>query len=288
MSGRREFSVTIFIPTGEPEGLGVGEKSSWSGVGVHFPCAPFPLARQPGKLKRAGVFILWAPTETSCLPRVYWGEGHTGLIRLNQHAKQKDFWTHAAFFTSKDQNLNKVHVQYFEAKLVALAREARRAELDNGNVRQFPALSEVESAFGEAFLNDAVLSLAAVGGGFFEKAKIDAPITSDIIIRSKKGVDARGVETPRGFIVHTAPKAAHNETASIYQTNRDLRNTLLEEGIPKDAGGLTLSQRSMHSNPHRWQSLSSLGDQPTDSRSGKTPKGAYSKKSGKQFGANEI
>ena len=47
------------------------------------------------------------------------------LPRLDQHAKQKDFWTHAAVFTSKDQNLNKAHVQYLEARLVQQARDAK-------------------------------------------------------------------------------------------------------------------------------------------------------------------
>ncbi|AXA36748.1 MAG: GIY-YIG nuclease family protein [Candidatus Hydrogenedentota bacterium] len=236
MSGKRGFSVTIFIPTGEPEGLRIVEKTNWSGVGVVFPRAQFPLARQRKELQCAGVYILWAPNETGLLPRVYIGEGDPVLSRLDQHAKQKDFWTHAAVFTSKDQNLNKAHVQYLEARLVALANDARRAELDHGNVPKLPALSEAESAYAEAFLDDVLLCLPVVGVSFFEKAKIDAPKSSDLIIRSKKCIEARGVETPQGFIVRAGSQAAKDETRSLYETYRNLRNSLLKQGILKDEG----------------------------------------------------
>jgi hypothetical protein len=82
-----------------------------------------------------------APGERGQLPRGYVGEGDAVAARLDHHVRNKEFWTHAAGFTSKDQNLNKAHVQYLEARLVQLAGEAKRCELDNGNVPQLPALS---------------------------------------------------------------------------------------------------------------------------------------------------
>ena len=59
---------------------------------------------------------------------------------LDSHAKNKDFWTHGVAFTSKDQSLNKAHVQPLEARLVQLATEAKRCELDNANIPQVPSL----------------------------------------------------------------------------------------------------------------------------------------------------
>ena len=92
------------------------------------------------------------------------------LPRLDQHAKSKDFWTHAAVFTSKDQNLNKAHVQYLEARLVTLASEAKRAELDNGNMPRVAALSEADVADADGFLADMLLCLPVVGVTLFEIA----------------------------------------------------------------------------------------------------------------------
>ncbi len=120
MSRTPGFSVRIFIPTGEPEGLRLVEKSNWTGQGLVFPRAQFAKARQRPELRRTGVYLLWGMGERQ-LPRVYVGEGDGVLARLDSHAKAKDFWTHAAVFTSKDENLNKAHVQYLESRLVILA-----------------------------------------------------------------------------------------------------------------------------------------------------------------------
>ena len=69
-----------------------------------------------------------------------WIRYSDGVAGENSHAKNKDFWTHGVAFTSKDQSLNKAHVQHLEARLVQLAAEAKRCELDNANIPQAPEL----------------------------------------------------------------------------------------------------------------------------------------------------
>ncbi|MFN3327112.1 MAG: GIY-YIG nuclease family protein, partial [Bryobacteraceae bacterium] len=177
------FSVRIFIPSGNPDGLRIIEKSHWIGQGLFFPRALFAEARQRDELKRTGVYVLWGPGESGQLLRIYVGEGDSVLSRLDQHAKQKDFWTHAVVFTSKDQNLNKAHVKYLEARLVQLAADAKRAELDNGNIPQLPTLSEADKADAEAFLQDMLLCLPLLGLNVFEKAKVSGKQSSDLILR---------------------------------------------------------------------------------------------------------
>ncbi len=89
------FSVRIFIPDSEPEGLRIVEKSNWTGQGLVFPRALFPQARLRPELKRTGVYLFWGPGDFGHLPRAYVGEGDPALPRLEQHAKGKDFWTTA-------------------------------------------------------------------------------------------------------------------------------------------------------------------------------------------------
>jgi hypothetical protein len=64
--------------------------------------------------------------EVGDLPTVYVGEGDPTRPRLEQHFARKDFWTSLILFTSKDENLNKAHVPYLEARLVALAKSVRK------------------------------------------------------------------------------------------------------------------------------------------------------------------
>ncbi len=235
MSTSPGFSVRIFIPSGEPEALRIVEKSNWTGQGLVFPRAQFSEVRQRQELKRTGVYVLWGPGESGQLTRIYVGEGDLVLPRLDQHAKQKDFWTHAAVFTSKDQNLNKAHVQYLEARLVALAAEAKRAELDNGNVPQTPALSEADVADAEGFLADLLLCLPVVGVAFFEKAKAGEGKSRDLFLKAK-GIEARGVDGAEGFVVRSGSQAVKDEVASIHAYLSQLRQTLLAQGVLLDAG----------------------------------------------------
>jgi hypothetical protein len=247
MSKNWGFSVRIFIPTGDPEGLRIIEKSNWTGQGLMFPRALFPEVRQRPELGRTGVYVLWGPSESGQLPRVYVGEGDFIRDRLDQHYKQKDFWTHAIVFISKDENLNKAHVQYLEARLVALAKEAGRAELDNGNVPQLPSLSEADRADAEGFLADMLLCLPILGVNVFEKPKIPASTgaegvrnagpeeVQELFLRAK-GVEAQGVYTAGGFIVRAGSRAAKKEAPSLPDHLKELRRALVENGTLQDEG----------------------------------------------------
>ena len=146
------FSIRIFLPAGDPDGVRLVEKSNWNGAGLMIPRALFPSARQRRELERTGVYILVGPPEESGLPRIYVGEGDPIRPRLDQHAARKDFWTSCVAFTSKDENLNKAHVQHLESRLVGLASQFKRCVLDNGNVPTLPSMSEADAADADGFV----------------------------------------------------------------------------------------------------------------------------------------
>ena len=235
MSKDLGFSVRIFIPTGEPEGLRVIEKSNWTGQGLSFPRAIYSEVRVREELKRAGVYVLWSPSGLEQLPRAYVGEGDALLSRIDSHEKNKDFWTHAVAFTSKDQNLNKAHIQYLEARLLRLAAEAKRCELDNANVPQIPSLSDADAADAELYLSDMLLCLPIVGVSFFERPSSQAKERQHLFLKAK-GISARGYEDAGGFVVQSGSQAVKDEVASIHSHLSNLRTTLLSLGLLEDDG----------------------------------------------------
>jgi|LJSS01.1.fsa_nt_gb hypothetical protein len=249
MNKQLGFSVRIFMPSGNPEGLRVIEKSNWIGQGLFFPRALFAEARQREEMNRTGVYVLWGPGELGQLPRIYVGEGDSVVSRLDQHAKQKDFWTHAVVFTSKDQNLNKAHVKYLEARLVELAKGAKRAELDNGNDPQLPTLSEADKADAEAFLEDVLLCLPILGLSVFDKPRVAGEKSRDLILKGK-GIEARGQDTAEGFVVREGSLAVKEETPTIHDYLRDLRRALVAQGVLVDEGAhYRLTQNYTFSSP---------------------------------------
>ena len=267
MSVSTGFSVRIFIPTGEPEGLRVIEKSNWTGQGLFFPRSLYSEARGREELERTGVYILWDLGESG-QPRAYVGEGDTLLPRLDSHQRNKDFWTYAVAFTSKDENLNKAHVQYLESRLVQLADEANRCELDNGTVPNPPSLSEPDKADAELYLADMLLCLPVLGVSFFEKpgkpAGDDQPIAargkvepsfqrkreSTALFLRAKGIQAEGYEHAGGFVVRRGSQAVKEEVPSIHSYMSDLRRDLVGQEVFQDRGSAyTLVQDSVFRSP---------------------------------------
>ncbi|MGH3644336.1 MAG: GIY-YIG nuclease family protein [Mycobacterium sp.] len=202
-----------------------------------MPRALFAESKSRPDLARAGVYVLVGQSELSPLPQLYVGEGDPIRPRLEQHAKSKDFWTHAVLFTSKDQNLNKAHVQHLEARLVALATASKRCVLDNGNAPQPPSLSEADTADVEGFLDDVLLCLPILGYGFFESAPIASP-TATLLFLNAKGVSAQGFESVKGFVVRKGSQAVKEDrqAPSIHAYLRQTRAELIDQGVLVDRG----------------------------------------------------
>lgn len=231
----KPYSIKIFLPDGDPDGLRTIEKSNWSGVGIVIPRALFGVAKNRRELTRTGVYVLLGPLEGSGLPRMYVGEGDPIKPRLEQHGVKKDFWTHCIAFTSKDENLNKAHVQHIESRLISLAAGAKRCILDNGNSPALPSLSEADVADVEGFLAEMLLCFPVLGLSVFTAA---APIgkSAVLLFTTSKGIKAEGIETQDGFVVRSGSAAVKNETASCHGYLKELRAALIANGVLKPAG----------------------------------------------------
>src|SRR6476646_759735 len=129
---QRSFFIRVLVPTGDPDGLRIVEKSNWPGVGVVFNRSNYKEVVGRVEFDKTGVYVLVGSSEGSVLPTIYVGERDPVKSRLNQHYVKKDFWDWAVFFVAKDDSLNKAHVQHLEAELLRLATEAKQCKLDNG------------------------------------------------------------------------------------------------------------------------------------------------------------
>jgi hypothetical protein len=229
-TSRRGFSLRIFLVDGTPDGLRVVEKSNWIGRAVICPRSRFREAKARAEFNKTGVYVLRGPSEEGDLPKVYIGEGDPALPRLERHFATKDFWTSLILFTSKDENLNKAHVQYLEARLTALARDAKRCVLDNGNVPQLPSLSEPDTAEMEGFLEEMLLIYPVLGLTVFERPQAPQAPERKLSLRAR-GVMAEGYEDAEGFVVLAGSQVAKDAVPSAHRYLVTLRQSLLERGI---------------------------------------------------------
>jgi hypothetical protein len=229
-------SIRLFLADGDPDGLWVVEKSNWTGVALVVPRSIFTHVRATREeFTRAGAYVLVGPSETNPeRERIYIGEADVLRPRLDTHYANKDFWTRLVLFTKKDSSLNKAHVRYLESRLVTLAHHAGRAEVENTTAPQLPAMSEAEVADTEAFLDDMLLIYPVVGVRAFEELRTLEAGEERLHLQGP-GATAEGKQTADGFVVLAGSIARTDTVPSIHAYMKELRETLLGEGVIEQA-----------------------------------------------------
>ncbi len=233
---QRPFFIRVLVPTGDPDGLRIVEKSNWPGVGVVFNRTNYKEAVIRAEFDKTGVYVLIGASDDSVLPTIYVGEGDPVKNRLNQHYGKKDFWDWAAFFVAKDDSLNKAHVQFLEAELLRLAKDAKQCKLDNSQAPVAPTLSEAELALADSFLQDILSIFPLLGLGIFEKTVTTTKKPGDLLNIDSKGIKASGYEDAKGFVVVKGSQLVKVEVQSIHQYMSTLRKDLLTQGVIVDNG----------------------------------------------------
>jgi Domain of unknown function (DUF4357) len=153
-------------------------------------------------------------------------------------------------FTKKDGSLNKAHVRYLESRLVALAHEASRVEVENGNAPQLPALSESEKADTEAFLDDMLLIYPVVGVRAFEGLRTLVESGEQHLHLQGAQASAQGKESSAGFVVLAGSLARADTVPSIHAYLKELRHSLTHEGVLQQTSeGLRFTRDYLFNSP---------------------------------------
>ncbi len=195
------FTIRIFVPDGDPEGVRLIDRMNWTGLGIVFPREKWPSTKQRTEFSRAGVYILVGyRAEGDELPTVYVGEGDVIRNRIDSHFQSKDFWSRAIVFTASNNSLNKAHVKWLEYALVSRAAEAKQCILDNGTEPQEPGLSEAERSDTRGFLREILQILPLVGLRAFEVPKAVAQPQREV-----PDVKANSATDPNTIVVPAQP-----------------------------------------------------------------------------------
>ena len=246
----RPFSIRIFVPDGDPDGLRLVEKSNWTGIGVVFNRTGYKQVVSRPEFDRTGIYVLVGFSEESVLPTLYIGEGDPVKNRLNNHYSNKEFWDWGVFFVTKDSSLNKAHVKYLESRLLELAKAAKQCRLDNTQTSIPPSLSEAELADVESFLKDMLNIFPLLGLGVFEKTITKKSSRKDQLYIKAKGIEATGYEDPKGFVVIKDSGMVKSETNSIHKGMSNLRTELQRQQVVVESNGeLVFAEDYVFSSP---------------------------------------
>lgn len=228
------YTVRLFMPHGDPDGLRVIDQPNWSGIGVAFPRSAYKEVSEREEFGRTGVYLLIGPGPNgSALPSLYIGQSDRVQSRLDNHHKNKDFWEWAVFFVSKDNALNVAGTQHIESRLIALALASKRCHLDNGNNPAGPNLADADAADAEGFLNHILRVLPLLGLSAFEQKEKKLAEKERIMLQlyRSKEIIAHGYEQSGGFVVCAGARAVLEEAKGIHAYMSAIRKDLLEQGV---------------------------------------------------------
>ena len=172
------FTIRIFVPGGDPDGVRLIDRMNWTGMGIAFPRDKWSETKHRREFTRTGIYILVGyGNEDDDLPTLYIGQGDGLRTRIESHYHNKDFWDWGIAFVSTGPDLNRAYITWLEYALIDRAIGAKRSHLDNANAPSEPALSEPEKAGTRAFLEEIAQILSLVGLRAFEtpKAIVGAP-----------------------------------------------------------------------------------------------------------------
>lgn len=174
----KPFTIRIYAPEGDPEGVLIIDRMNWTGLGVRFPRERWPDLKKRPEFRKTGIYVLFGYSGgDNDLPTLYIGQGDCVGDRIDSHFQNKDFWSWGITFVSTNDGLNRAHITWLEYALVRRALDAKRCRLDNGNTPQEPSLSEAEKADTRGFLDEILQILPLVNLRVFEHPKPIGGIT---------------------------------------------------------------------------------------------------------------
>ena len=160
-------SISLFLIDGTPDGVIACELFNWTGKGYRIPRSKLKDVSNRQDLRKAGIYFLIGRDEND-KDASYIGEAEEVIKRLLQH-QDKDFWSEALVFISKDENLNKAHIKFLEFTLHEQASESGRYIISNSNIPAKPAISEAEHAVMTEFAANLKLLVGTMGFKLFEE-----------------------------------------------------------------------------------------------------------------------
>lgn len=204
----------MFLVDGTPGGLNTAEILNWTGHVLSARRSDMSELTSRKELTGTCIYLLLGEDIDGSV-RCYIGQTDDFTTRLRDHSKKKAFWDRVVVVTSKDANLTKAHGLYLESRLVALAKQAGRVVLDNGNEPSPQSLPEAHASDMDYFIGQLQIVLPVLG---VDAIRVREARSDGVGVREgrvspvfhlknrKHGVDARAQQIDGEFTVLAGSK----------------------------------------------------------------------------------
>lgn len=125
-------TLTLQLIDDDPEGMRICRVEAESLITVVIPREMVNEAKRLPDIPQRGIYYL-IDEDHGNISRVYAGQTTQGILRLDNHRSNKDFWNKAIMFLDTGQNINRDALDGLEAKAVDYIRTHGSYEVENTN-----------------------------------------------------------------------------------------------------------------------------------------------------------
>lgn len=225
-------NINIFLMDGTANGRIKCTLANWTGVAYRIPRVDLDLCKERNDLKQSGVYFLFGESDETSEQVIYIGQagarknGEGILYRLQEHRKSpdKEYWSEAVVFTTSNNSFGPTEISYLENRFCAMANDAHRYIVKNGNEPTHGNVTEEKESELEEFIEYAKIIMGVLGHKVFEPLVITELVegrkTESTVDKhptfyiKKRGANARAIQTAEGFIVLSGSVLSRDATSS--------------------------------------------------------------------------
>jgi len=240
--------LTLILKDGDPTGIIECSVDEWFGIAYKIPRLLLNTAKNLEYINNTGIYILVGDDEDSGDKVIYIGEAENIYKRLEQHNKNKDYWSECLVFVSENNSLNKAHIKYIEHELYNEAIKSQRYIIKNTDNPTKSSLGSADEIKAIKFAERIKMLSTIFGYNIFNEKVKDNEISDEnlLYLTINKVTYATGIMTNEGFVVLKGSKIRDDISPKISESTKKF---IKKEKMSKDIENNTFINNHLCSTP---------------------------------------
>lgn len=205
---------------GKPDGIRSIRKNLSTMTTYVIPRSLLAEARGISGINRPGIYYLINESDDNKIAQIYIGQTRNGVVRLDDHNRQKDFWNKAIMFLAESKTFTLDMISGLEKFAIIKAQESKRYKVENTVVPKYE-IDEYDLVSVEEIYDEIQFIMATLGYKMND-AKQGRKQT-DILHTTRNGIAAFGVYDGEKFEVLEGSQVSDTLYSSIPPKIREQR-----------------------------------------------------------------
>lgn len=195
---------------------------------------PRPLLSEAKKLtgiNRPGIYYLINENDENMIAQIYVGQTRNGIVRLDDHNRQKDFWNKAIMFLADNKTFSLDMISGLEEYAIQKTYESKRYKVENA-VNPKYEIDEYDLPLIEEVYEE-IQFIMATQGYKMDNAN-EKRSSADILHTTRNGIKAFGVYDGERFEVLEGSQINFEKSVHLEKYNKQRMDLFTKDEIEKD------------------------------------------------------